>query len=118
MRSTSIAIALLSTAACNGNLMDPGNPPTGDVLIVADAATKGAQAYDPDTLVVSLATHATVKWGNTDGATHTITANGGAFDSGNISPGEGYSHTFATTGTYPYHCTKHPTMVGVLVVNP
>lgn len=118
MRSTFVALALVPLAACTSNVMDPGNPPTGDVLIVADAATKGAQAYDPDTLTVSLATHATVRWGNTDGATHTVTANDGSFGSPNLTSGEGYSHTFATTGTYPYHCTKHPTMVGVLVVNP
>jgi plastocyanin len=47
----------------------------------------------------------------------------GLFDSGSISPaglytsGGTYSYTFATAGTYPYHCAFHPMMTGTIVVN-
>ena len=55
-------------------------------------------------------------WTNDDGAAHTATATGGAFDSGNIEPGDAFSFTFATAGDYPYLCTYHPEMTGTIVV--
>jgi len=117
MRIALLALSSLAILACSSNSTDPATPPAGDIMIVAGAASKGATAYDPNPKTVSLATHATVIWGNADGVTHTVTDDGGAFDSGNITGGEGYSHTFVATGTYTYHCKVHPSMVGTLVVN-
>jgi plastocyanin len=37
-------------------------------------------------------------------------------NSGTINPGADYSHTFTTAGTFPYHCTIHPSMTGNQVV--
>ena len=37
--------------------------------------------------------------------------------SGNIAPGGGtFAHRFATAGAYPYHCSIHPMMTGIVVV--
>ncbi len=118
MRSCAVAVAFLTLAACTPE--SPGGPslPPSDILIVPDASTKGAAAYDPNPKTVSLATHAKVIWANDDGLQHTVTADGGAFDSGNINSGEAWGHTFTATGTYAYHCAIHPTMVGTLVVTP
>ena len=58
----------------------------------------------------------TVTWTNDDGAAHTATATGGAFDSGNLEPGEAFSFTFASAGEYPYLCTYHPEMTGTISV--
>jgi plastocyanin len=42
----------------------------------------------------------------------------GGFDGGNFSTGQTFSHTFATAGTYFYHCSIHPTeMMGKVVVS-
>jgi plastocyanin len=39
-------------------------------------------------------------------------------NSGNIAASVGiYSHTFAAAGTYPYHCSIHPAMTGLVTVN-
>jgi len=65
---------------------------------------------------VTVATGTVVTWVNRDSAPHTSTSDGSAWDSGSISPGEGYSHTFAVTGDYPYHCNFHPWMHGEIVV--
>lgn len=58
----------------------------------------------------------TVVWTNRGQVIHTVTARDGSFDSGNIEPGEQWSMTFTGTGTFPFHCTPHPFMRGVVVV--
>jgi plastocyanin len=48
--------------------------------------------------------------------THTLTADQGAFDSNNLSPGNAFSFTFSQAGTYTYHCKIHPSMMGTILV--
>jgi plastocyanin len=38
-------------------------------------------------------------------------------NSGNIGAGGIYQHTFATSGTYTYHCIYHGVMTGTVVVD-
>ena len=57
-----------------------------------------------------------VRWINKDRAHHTATANKGAFNSGLLSKGERYSHTFKSAGKKPYHCMPHPFMRGSVTV--
>ena len=60
-----------------------------------------------------------VKWVNDDSYAHTVTANDGTFDSGNIAGGASFSYTANTPGTFSYHCTIHGTaMSGTLIVSP
>jgi len=49
--------------------------------------------------------------------THTVTANDDSYDRGNIGSGSSFSKTFSIAGTYPYHCSIHPSMTGKVVVN-
>lgn len=58
----------------------------------------------------------TVRWTNADPAVHSVTADDGAFDSGLLKEGEGWSRRFDEPGRYPYHCTPHPFMKGVVIV--
>jgi plastocyanin len=60
----------------------------------------------------------TVEWRNRDPLAHTVTADSGAFDSGNLEPEARWSHTFTTPGTFSYHCTPHPHMKATVVVRP
>jgi plastocyanin len=71
-------------------------------------------SFDPARLNISVGT--TVTWTNNDSVTHTVTADQGAFDSGNLSPGSTFSFTFSQAGSYPYHCTPHPSMKGTITV--
>ncbi len=57
-----------------------------------------------------------VTWTNKDSVAHTVTADDGEFDSGELSEGRTYSRTFDTAGTFAYHCTPHPSMTGTVVV--
>jgi alcohol dehydrogenase (cytochrome c) len=58
----------------------------------------------------------TVTWTNTGNIGHTVTSDDGIFDSGDLGPGQTFSFTFDTPGTYWYFCRPHPFMRGRIVV--
>jgi plastocyanin len=55
-----------------------------------------------------------VEWKNDDLVPHTATSR--AFDSGAIASGQTWRHTFTNVGAFPYVCTFHPQMKGVVNV--
>jgi plastocyanin len=44
-----------------------------------------------------------------------VTSDSGAFNSGALASRATFSSSFPTAGTFPYHCTIHPGMVGTVV---
>lgn len=75
-------------------------------------------AFVPSSITVSAGT--TITWINKDNITHTVTSDTGvtpSFNSGNIGSGGSYPHNFTTAGTYTYHCSIHPSMMGRVIVN-
>jgi plastocyanin len=68
------------------------------------------QAFSPDHIQVLPGD--TVEWDNVSDRRHTVTADDGSFDSGDLFGGEKFSQAFATAGSYPYHCRIHEGMVG------
>ena len=71
-------------------------------------------AFAPDSRSVKVGD--SVTWTNQDGATHTVTADDGAFDSGNLAGGKSFSFTFDEAGTFAYHCNIHRRMTGTVTV--
>ena len=71
-------------------------------------------AFSPSSLAVRAGTRVTFT--NHDMVTHTFTANGGLFNSGNVTSGHSYVFTFSTAGSYAYHCQIHPYMTGTVTV--
>ena len=66
---------------------------------------------------VSVAPGSTVSVMNTDSVTHTLTATGGEFNTGDINGGQ--TKTFkapSKAGTYNYICNIHQYMMGTIVV--
>lgn len=57
-----------------------------------------------------------VTFTNHDQATHTVTATGGLFNSGNLPPGQSFSFTFMGRGSFAYHCQIHQYMTGTITV--
>ena len=96
-----------STAAAAG--------PTVSVL-PGSAADTGSNFYSPSTITVVIGVNNTVTWANNDDAPHTVTATDGSFNSGNLNPGQTWSHTFNSPGTYTYYCSYHPWMKGTVIV--
>lgn len=72
--------------------------------------------YDPSSLTVSVGS--TITWVNNGATTVTVTSPDGLFDSESISPGDSFSYTFDTPGTFRYFCVPYPHMKGVIVVSP
>ncbi|MHB8656382.1 MAG: cupredoxin domain-containing protein [Solirubrobacteraceae bacterium] len=71
-------------------------------------------AYKPAEIVVTRGT--TVTFSNRDTTNHTVTADRGTFDLGNLNPGQARSFSFNQPGTFTYHCNYHPFMHGTIVV--
>lgn len=88
-------------------------------------------AYIPANLTVNVGT--TVTWVNKDTVGHTVTEGDPnspkqpalrVFDSSNqlsgnvtlLQPGQSWSYTFTTPGTYEYYCIVHPYMTGQITV--
>jgi len=67
--------------------------------------------YVPRNIVVKAGT--TIVWTNNGSLHHTVTADAGTFTSGILLPGQTYSRTFNTVGTYPYYCVFHGAPAGV-----
>ena len=66
----------------------------------------------------TVAAGAVVQVSNADAAAHTLTAEGGAFDTGSVAKGTTVSFTApAAPGTYEFFCEIHPSMTGSLVVD-
>lgn len=80
--------------------------------IVTDPTTVGR--YVPATLHLNVGQRVTFT--NTSDAAHTVTADNGAFDSGNIGQGASWTFTATKAGTFAYHCIYHPNMHGTVVV--
>jgi len=71
-------------------------------------------AYGEPRLEVSPGT--VVVWVNRDPVVHTVTADDGSFDSGDIAPERSWSFRFTQTGAFSIHCTPHPFMRTTVVV--
>jgi plastocyanin len=117
-----VLAALLMAAAVIGvscksskNPVSSGGGAADVTITIVGELGSSSFSPNPDTVTVGK----TVAWHNSAGITHTSTQNSNAWDTGGISPG-GTSSPVAmnTAGSFPYHCSIHPTMTGTLVVRP
>ena len=96
----------------------PPAPPSGgtsvSVTIPIGAETLGDRAYIPDQVEVGVG--GAVIWMNTDNVAHTSTSDASGWDSGIVPPRGQFSFVFQREGTFRYHCSIHPGMVGTVVV--
>lgn len=89
--------------------------PTGPAPVVRTAAITDLTVV-PNALVVAPSTE--VMWTNTGRNRHTVTADGGAFGSGTLIPGDDFTISApATPGVYDYHCRFHSYIRGTLTVS-
>ncbi|MDZ7844454.1 MAG: plastocyanin/azurin family copper-binding protein [Anaerolineales bacterium] len=61
--------------------------------------------FGPEEIVIQPGT--TVVWNQTGSISHTVTADDGLFDSGNMEQGDTFAFTFEEEGTFPYYCVYH-----------
>jgi len=100
-------------SSMNSTSSNSTNPPAAQS---ANTVTIQNFAFSPASITVKKGTKVT--WTNKDSTTHTVTETDSQKgpDSGNLSPGNSYSFTFDTAGTYHYHCSIHTTMTGTVTV--
>ena len=135
---TLLALSLGLCGAC-GSYSAPSNsqnppPPaamTNDISIVIGASGLTTTAFSPNPQVVALGGNpsVSVRWVNKDitggnyssgsATVHNITSDNGTFTaSGPLGGNATYTISLTTAGSYPYHCSIHPNMVGTITVNP
>ena len=110
-------------------MIDSGDAMTDDAMMDGgDAMTDDGsdvhsviEGFKLENLTVSVGD--IVSWTNHDNAPHTVTQGTSPdvdsdpdFQSGNVSQGQSYFHTFATAGTFAYFCEVHPSMTTAVTV--
>jgi plastocyanin len=101
-----VAVALL--AGCSDS---PSDNPEGDQNATV---TISDNQFSPTTRNIIMGS--VVEWTNTGSRTHTVTADDGSFDSGNLDAGEKWTREFDAEGDFPFHCKIHPSMTGTINV--
>ena len=125
LRLVALSAVLMLAVACGAGYSSPSVSPSPTVSTAPDgtspsvaipvgASTLGNGAFAPDVLNVAVGT--TVTWRNTDSIVHTSTSDAAGWNSGEVAPGGQFSVALQTAGTFSYHCTIHPGMVGTVVV--
>jgi len=116
LRVAAAAGVLLVCAACGSKSPSTPTPVPVNVpvSIVPSAASQGSNAYNPNPVAIKVGDSLT--WTNNDTRNHTMTENTGAWNSGNIAPGQTYTLAFTTKGTFTYHCNLHSGMSGTVNV--
>jgi plastocyanin len=100
-------VAAAGPARAGGGCHEGTTQGTGSTIRIVDAC------FTPTILQVDPGE--TVTWVNDDTFVHNVTANGwGHFD--DLQPLARYSATFDQDGLYPFACTLHPGMSGVILV--
>jgi plastocyanin len=84
------------------------------VSIVVGASIKTSDAYSPNP--ITIARGGAITWTNNDTTAHTSTSDTGTWNSGSLAPGASFTFTFSNSGSFIYHCTIHPGMVGTVTV--
>jgi len=89
--------------------------------IIASSAATGdstitirGMAFEPAGIRVKPGT--TVTWVQADRAPHTVSSNGGKFDSATLQAGQSFTFEFNEAGVYDYTCGIHPMMRGKVIV--
>ena len=114
---------VFALASCGGGGGSTSGTSSTGAAANANAGAAGAETtvdisnfkFVPATITVKQGAQLTVT--NKDSTAHTATADsGGAFDTGDINPGSSKTVTLSKAGRFAYHCTIHPFMHGVIVV--
>ena len=105
-------LAALWISGCSDDKSTSSNPPPPP----GNRVSITGSSFSPASLTISVGD--TVTWTNNDAVAHTSTSNTGVWNSGTLTNGQSYSFVFGSTGSFPYHCTFHPTMTGTIIVQP
>ena len=96
----------------------PADAPTANAYILPGAVDLGPNAFGDEPVVIRKGER--LRWRNADTEEHNVVADTASLPefvtTGTLAPGGERLFTMNTTGTTRIHCTIHPQMVGLLVV--
>ena len=104
----------LAGAACGSSSPSAPTTSAADVTInmVGNIAS---QSFSPNPTTMRVGQ--TVAWKNADSIAHDATQDAGRFSTATVNAGATSAPiTMSTAGTFTYHCTIHPGMVGSITV--
>jgi plastocyanin len=118
-RCSTFALSLLAITlavagfACGSS--SPSAPTTSADVTIAMLGDRGNQSYSPNPATMRVGQ--TVAWKNSDTTAHDATQDAGRFATTTVNAGATSAPvTMSTAGTFTYHCTIHPGMVGAITV--
>jgi plastocyanin len=115
-----VAAFAVGALAVSFGLVQGASSPKADaakapaMVKVADMPPGQPTGYEPAEVAVKAGQ--VVKWKNEGKEAHTVTAEDGSFDSGDMAPGAEFQFTFSKPGTFSYTCTPHPWAKGTVKV--
>jgi plastocyanin len=115
--SRSLAQILVGCVGAGALVLSAGSAfATGDMssVNIVEPKLQSKWGYAPGTQRIQPGTWVT--WSNAGQDPHTVTADDGSFDSGNLDPSEGFSWFFSDPGTFQYTCALHAWMTGKIIV--
>jgi plastocyanin len=110
VRYLTLAVVLLALVVLDANAGQTAHkrkPKTHTIVMEATA-------FAPASLTVAAGD--AVVWTNKDPFPHTATSKAAGFDSQQVQSGGSFKYVASKKGEFPYVCTLHPTMKGVLQV--
>ncbi len=121
-----VAIAAVFISRNTGPFIQPQGAGSQSIQTQPGTTTGNAVPSSPNTVQIknfsfspsasTVKKGVTVTFTNSDSVGHTVTADDGSFDTGNINSGASQTITFSKAGTFTYHCSVHPTMKGTITV--
>lgn len=133
MRLRLRGVAVLSTAlllaACSGNSGTATTTPAGGGPAATSAGAPCADSTGTTTVSATVANNTwsqpltakvgdVITWTNNDSVPHKFALDDGSCAmSANIGGGQSRSLVFSVAGTYPFHCTVHPSMKGTITIS-
>ena len=108
----------LAVAGCSSSDSSMSSSSTTTSGSAGSATSTGStitiKSFTFSPLTVKAGQKVTVK--NMDSTTHTVTADDGSFNTGDIAAGSSATFTPSGAGTFKYHCNIHNYMTGTLKV--
>ena len=114
MLLASVLVISFATLSCGGSSEKSGSPTPGTPPTQQASVQIKDFEFAPSKVTIKVG--GTITWTNEGASAHTVTADDGSFDSGQLQKGKTFSRTFDSTGTFSYHCSIHSSMKAQVVV--
>jgi plastocyanin len=118
-RSAQLSIVAIvfavAASACGSSSSSPTTPTTSADVTIGIVGVNGANSFSPSPTTMKVGQ--TVAFKNNDTIAHDATQDAAKFNTGTLGAGATSSAIpMPTAGTFTYHCSIHPGMIGTITV--